>query len=72
MHAIVDVSIKMFFWDIYYIILKTTKSTLFEESRRCFTEITPFVENLGPRILLQIYPFLSEIMDERGVVSYFH
>ena len=28
----------------------------------------PYFEILGPRILFQIYPFLSEIMDERGVI----
>ena len=44
------------------------KYPLFEESRRCFKEITPFVEILGPRILLQIYPLFSEFMDERGVI----
>ena len=28
----------------------------------------PYFVILGPRILFQIYPFLSEIMDERGVI----
>ena len=44
------------------------KQTLFEETRIIFWENTPFFEILGPRILPQIYPFLSEIMDERGVM----
>ena len=30
---------------------------------------TPYSEIQGPRILLQIYPFLSEIVDEGGVIS---
>ena len=30
---------------------------------------TPYSEILGPRILLQIYPFLSAIVDEGGVIS---
>ena len=29
----------------------------------------PCFEILHPRILVQTYPFLSEIMDERGVTS---
>ena len=31
-------------------------------------KIIPYSEVLGLTILLQIYPFLSEIMDERGVI----
>ena len=31
-------------------------------------KIIPYFEILGTTILLQIYPFLSEIMDERGVI----
>ena len=31
-------------------------------------KIIPYFEILGPTILRQIYPFLSEIMDERGVI----
>ena len=30
---------------------------------------TPYSEIQGPRILLQIYPFLSELVDEGGVIS---
>ena len=30
----------------------------------------PYFETLGPTILLQIYPFLGEIMDERGVIFF--
>ena len=30
---------------------------------------TPYSEIQGPRILLQIYPFFSEIVDEGGVIS---
>ena len=30
---------------------------------------TPYSEILGPRILLQIHPFLSAIVDEGGVIS---
>ena len=53
---------------MFHNIPKIMKQTLFEETRIIFWENTPFFEILGPRILPQIYPFLSEIMDERGVM----
>ena len=44
-------------------------SSIFQRSIGHFLKkITPYFEILGPMILLQIYPFLSEIMDERGVI----
>ena len=33
-------------------------------------KLIPYFEILGPTILLQIYPFLGEIMDERGVIFF--
>lgn len=62
-------SIQIFF-GIFYDILKIMKYTLCvcEQSRRIFKENTLFFKTVGPRILLQIYLFLSEIMHERGVI----
>ena len=34
----------------------------------CPKKLIPYFEILGPTILLQTYPFLSEIMDERDVI----
>ena len=50
------------FWGLEFISI----STFFGYA---LNKTTPYFEILGHRILLQIYPFLSEIMDELDVIS---